>query len=295
MNPSLALRHGIHYRYDRAILLGPHVIRLHPTAHSRLPIRNYTLTLTPAPQTLYWQEDPFGNSVARALFGEKVHELAVVMETKVDWVSINPFDFLLDRSVECWPFSYDLPLLKALAPYLEVSAQGVHFQAFVAALPSRITPTVAFLAHLTQQVAHHVTYTSRLEAGIQNCETTLREKTGSCRDNAWLLIQIARQLGLAARFVSGYLIELADTISVKTPDSLALHAWVDVFLPGAGWVGLDPTSGLFAGPGYLPLACVPDPIFATPVEGTCEPCPIDWSYTQTVERLPCGTPIDHSG
>ncbi len=296
MNSSLALRHRIHYHYDRAILLGPHLIRLCPTAHSRLPTRDYELTITPTPQTIHWQEDSFGNSVARVVFSEKARDLTVVMKAVIDWVDINPLDFLLDRSVEHWPFSYDSHLLKSLTPYLEVSANGARFETFMSDLPCKSSPTVAFLAHLNHYIAHLITYTTRLETGIQTCDATLAQRTGACRDSAWLLIQVARQLGLAARFVSGYLIERSQSVDPTTTgiaprsDSMALHAWVDIYLPGAGWIGLDPTSGLFAGPGYLPLVCVPDPIFATPIEGTCEPSSIEWDYTQTVERIPRHTP-----
>lgn len=290
MSPSLKLYHRTHYRYPCPTALGPHIIRLHPTAHSRMPTSDYRLTITPTPQHLYWQEDLFGNFVAQAIFQDRTEELAVVVEAQARWLTPNPFHFLLDPSAITSPFSYQPPLLSGLAPYLTVTENSADFLEFMARMPSYKVPTVAFLTQLTQEIADHISHAIRLEPGIQDCRTTLIQRTGSCRDIAALFIQVLRQLGIAARFVSGYLIELAATPDADSgeptgpSDSLALHAWVDVFLPGGGWIGLDPTSGLFAGAGYLPLACVSDPILAAPIEGTCENPAAEWGYTQTITR-----------
>lgn len=285
----LALLHEIHYHYGEPALLGPHLIRLRPTGHQHSAIQDYQLTLVPAPYTLHWQEDAFGNFVARAVFDRPTAHLSISAKTVMLWRDTNPLDFLLEPNAVTWPPSYDPRLLKPLRPYLEVSAHGSPFKAFMAQRLEAGPSTVDTLSRLAQDIATRIAYTVRLEPGIQSCDATLSCRTGSCRDTAWLLIQAVRSWGLPARFVSGYLVERelgAEAGSSGTAGAFALHAWADIFLPGAGWVGIDATSGLFAGAGHVPLACAPDPLWTAPVEGTCGTHAQHWHFSHTLTRLP---------
>src|SRR5690606_8623620 len=142
-----------------------------------------------------------------------------------------------------------------------------------------------------QRIQQEIAYNLRLEVGTQTCGETLTKKSGSCRDSSFLLLQLLRTLGLAASFVSGYSIPLVDDETpLEGPVGTAvavtdLHAWAEVFLPGAGWVGLDPTSGMFAGEGHMPLACTPEPSTAAPVQGSVEPCGTVFSFENVVRRI----------
>ncbi len=283
----LALTHNIHYDYSSPVFLGPHIFRLSPSSTARVWLQDYALQISPPPQTLHWQADLFGNRVARAIFDGRASSLDITMKATFCWQEINPLDFLLEDTAIEWPPLYTADLASYLAPYLQVSEGGPLFQGFVEKLREGPASTVAFLAYVAQEVATAVRYTHRLEPGIQNVETTLDERTGSCRDNAWLLVQVVRRLGFAARFVSGYLIEFAAKPGDEGvgADTAALHAWADIVLPGAGWVAVDPTSGLFAGADHIPLAATPDPALAAPLLGSCERQAAHWHYTHTIERL----------
>jgi transglutaminase-like putative cysteine protease len=275
----VALEHRTTYRFDRAIGLSPHVVRLRPAPHCRTPILAYSLTVEPADHFVNWQQDPFGNFEARLVFPERTTELSIVVDLVADLTVINPFDFFLEPAAETVPFSYDPELERDLGPYLECDPVGPLLASWLAEVeqPVEGTPTVDFLVALNQRLQEDVAYTVRMEPGVQEPEVTLGRAIGSCRDSGWLLVQILRNLGLAARFVSGYLVQLtADEVPLDGPagpsaDFTDLHAWCEVFLPGAGWVGLDPTSGLFAGEGHIPLAATPRPASAAPVTGATEP------------------------
>ena len=277
MSIHVALRHTTVYRFDRRVTLSPHVVRLRPAPHSRTPILAYTLKITPEKHFINWQQDPFGNYLARLVFPEATREFSVDVEVIADLTVINPFDYFIEESAEHWPFDYDAALKRELAPYLETEPAGARLAAWLAAVPRERVHSNDFLVALNQRLQRDIAYTVRMEPGIQSCEETLEKALGSCRDSAWLLVQILRHLGLAARFVSGYLVQLtADEKSLDGPsgpeaDFTDLHAWAEVYLPGAGWIGLDPTSGLFAGEGHIPLACTPQPSSAAPIDGLTDP------------------------
>ena len=291
MGIQIALNHRTQYRYDKAVSLGPQVIQLRPAPHCRTPILKYSLDVTPSEHSLHWQLDAHYNYLARLLFPHKTDEFVVEVKLVADLSSFNPFDFFLEPGVEDYPFNYSLELTKDLEPYRSVDQPGPRLQAFLETFSGEKCGTIAFLTDLNRTVRDEIDYGTRMEPGVQTCEETLEKRMGSCRDSAWLLVQILRHLGLAARFVSGYLIQLApDERPLEGPggpqaDSADLHAWAEAFLPGAGWIGLDPTSGLFAGEGHIPLVCTPNASKAAPIGGTVEPANVDFSYSMSVRRL----------
>ncbi len=291
MSIRVACHHHTEYLFDRPVGLSPHILRLRPAPHSRTPIRAYAMRIAPGKHFLNWQQDPFGNYLARVVFPEKTRQLKIEIEIVADMTVINPFDFFIEESAEQVPFVYPAQLRKELAPYFELAEDGPLLEAWLAGVERAATPTVDFLVALNQRVRETVNYTVRLEPGVQTCDETLDKALGSCRDSAWLLVQILRRLGLAARFVSGYLIQLtADEKSLDGPsgpeaDFTDLHAWAEVYIPGAGWIGLDPTSGLFAGEGHIPLACTPHPASAAPVTGATDPCEVTFRFANQVSRV----------
>lgn len=292
MSIKVAIRHQTFYTYDRPVNLSPHTFRLRPAAHCRTPILAYSLKIKPEDHFINWQQDPFGNRLARVVFPNKTTRLHFEVEVIADMVVINPFDFFVEKYAETFPFTYDQQLKKELLPYFEYAEDGPLLSQWVKSIDvSQKKEIIPFLVGLNQALWKNTRYTVRLEPGIQTCEQTLSLKSGSCRDSAWLLVQILRHLGLAARFASGYLIQLkADVKALDGPsgtevDFTDLHAWAEVFIPGAGWVGLDPTSGLFAGEGHIPLCCTPDPVSAAPVTGMTDVCEVTFNFKNEVYRM----------
>jgi uncharacterized protein (DUF2126 family)/transglutaminase-like putative cysteine protease len=288
---KVALHHRTQYNYGEAVTLGPQIVRLRPAPHCRTPILSYSLKIAPANHTLHWQQDVHGNYLARLVFAEKTKEFVVDVELTAELSPVNPFDFLLEPGAEEHPFKYPQELARDLEPYRSKELAGPRLLAFLDSLPQEKRATTGFLVDLNRRVRDQVAYCVRLEHGVQTPEQTLERAAGSCRDSAWLLVQILRHIGMAARFVSGYLIQLAedeppaDEPNARRSDSCDLHAWAEAFLPGAGWIGLDPTSGLLTGEGNIPLACTPGYRMAAPLTGTAEAAGTGFDFSMSVRRL----------
>jgi uncharacterized protein (DUF2126 family) len=291
MTIHVAVNHVTHYRYDRPVALSPQVVRLRPAPHARTPIHAYSLKVAPQKHFVNWQQDPQANWLARLVFPEKTRELRIEVDLVAEMSVINPFDFFLEPYAEKFPFQYDTTQLNELSSYLRKIPLTPLFKAYLDEIPREPTRTVDFLMALNGQLAKDIRYLIRMEAGVQSPEETLAQASGSCRDSGWLLVQLLRHLGMAARFVSGYLIQLkADVPSLDGPsgtqfDFTDLHAWCEVYLPGAGWVGMDATSGLMAGEGHIPLACTPEPSGAAPVTGLTEECEVEFMHEMRIERV----------
>src|SRR4051812_26176518 len=295
MTIKVALHHKTRYEYDRPVGLSPHEVRLRPASHTRTPIESYSLKVKPAKHFLNWQQDPYGNWVARAVFPEKTRELEITVDLVADMTVINPFDFFVDASAATFPFAYSSANYRELSPYLELVPEAPLLMSFVNRARERFLgkgmSTIDLLIAVNQMVRGDVNYLVRMEPGIQTPDQTLERREGSCRDSAWLLVQVLRYLGIAARFASGYLIQLAaDQKSLDGPsgpekDFTDLHAWCEAYIPGAGWIGLDATSGLLAGEGHIPLACTALPGSAAPVTGMTEVAKSKLTFEMTVTRI----------
>ena len=268
-----SIYHLTHYRYDRPVSLSPQIVRLRPAPHSRTRVISHSLKVSPGGHFVNHQQDPYGNWMARFVFPEPVREFKIEVDLVADMTVYNPFDFFVEDSAETWPFDYPEDLRDDLVIYRTPEPAGPGLQAFMDGIDRSIERTVDFLVSLNAKVANHVEYTIRMEPGVQTPEETLSIGSGSCRDSSWLLVQCLRHLGFAARFVSGYLIQLKpDVKALDGPsgtevDFTDLHAWVEVYIPGAGWIGLDPTSGLLTGESHIPLAGTPHFRNAAPIAG----------------------------
>ena len=291
MTIHAALSHITHYQYDRWVQLGPQVVRLRPAPHCRSRVLSYSLRVEPEAHFINWQQDPFANHLARLVFPAKTQSFKVTVDLVVEMAVYNPFDFFLEPSAEHFPFTYEPALALSLAPYLNTLPGTPKLKAYFEKLDRTRARSMDFLVRTNQQVHQDIRYLIRMEPGVQTPEQTLQLGSGSCRDSAWLLVQLLRRCGLAARFVSGYLIQLApDVKALDGPsgtevDFTDLHAWCEVFLPGAGWIGLDPTSGLLAGEGHIPLACTPEPSDAAPIEGLMDEAEVRFEHHMQVTRM----------
>ena len=287
----VALTHRTEYRYDRLVGLSPQTVRLRPAPHCRTAIRSYSLRVSPEPHFLNWLQDPHGNYLARIVFPEQTRGLAIDVDLVAEIAVINPFDFFLEPEAERYPFAYEPGLARDLAPFMAPAPAGPRLAAFVASVRQPRARTLDYLVDLNRRLSAEIRYLIRLEPGVQTPEATLDLRSGSCRDTGWLLVEVLRHLGFAARFVSGYLIQLAPDVkaldgpSGTSVDFTDLHAWAEVYVPGAGWIGLDPTSGLLAGEGHIPLVCTPQPESAAPISGAVDDCEVAFSHHMAVQRV----------
>ncbi len=296
MSIHAAITHRTSYKYDRPVTMGPQTIRLRPAPHARTPILSYSLKISPQPHFLNWQQDPQGNYLARVVFPERVTSFEVLVDVVADMATINPFDFFLEPSAETYPFEYDEVLAEELAPFRVLRKPGKKLTCLInavnTALGGKELRMVDMLVMVNRLIAERIAYVVRMEPGVWSPEKTLTEGKGSCRDSAWLLVNLMRHLGFAARFVSGYLIQLVadqkpvgDGPAGPTEDFTDLHAWAEVYLPGAGWIGLDATSGLMAGEGHIPLAATPSPMSAAAISGLVGECKAEFDFDMKVTRV----------
>ncbi|MDX8530355.1 transglutaminase family protein [Mesorhizobium sp. VK25A] len=286
-----AVHHLTHYKYDRPVALGPQVIRLQPAPHSRTKVLSHSLKVEPANHFVNLQQDPYGNFLARFVFPEPVSELKIEVDLVADMTVYNPFDFFVEESAENFPFDYPEEIREDLAIYRKPEPAGPLLSNFLESVDRSPANTVNFLVGLNARLQREIAYIVRMETGVYSPEETLAAGKGSCRDSSWLLVQILRNLGIAARFVSGYLIQLKpDLVSLDGPPGTAvdftdLHAWCEVYIPGAGWIGFDPTSGLLTGESHVPLAATPHFRNAAPISGMASFANVDFGFDMRVDRI----------
>lgn len=291
MSIKAAIYHLTHYKYDRPVVLQPQIIRLQPAPQSKTKVLSHSLRVSPSNHFVNVQQDPYGNYLSRHVFPEPVTELKIEVDLIADMTIYNPFDFFVEERAETWPFEYPEELRDDLSIYMKPQPAGPLLIEFLRGVDRGPMNTVNFITGLNARVQREIGYIVRLETGVMEPDETLTRAQGSCRDSSWLLVQALRHLGFAARFVSGYLIQLKpDLVSLDGPagtdhDFTDLHAWCEVYLPGAGWVGLDPTSGLLAGESHVPLAAAPHYRNAAPISGFTSFANVEFAFDMKVSRV----------
>ncbi|TAK90093.1 MAG: transglutaminase family protein [Burkholderiaceae bacterium] len=290
---QIALTHRTRYQFDRSVRIGPHAVRLYPAPHCRTPILSYALNVEPHADTILWHTDSDGNTVVNMTFATAATALQIDVKLVADLSPLNPFEFQIGPQAHTWPFQYGPDAAHDMVAFLAHDPESAALHEFLAPFRQQRNqapiPTIDLLVRLNQHVFTHTHYNTRMLPGVQSPEETLALKSGSCRDSAWLLVHCLRQLGIAARFASGYLIEIkwgqTPFNSAVNSGHADLHAWAEAWIPGAGWIGLDATSGLLAGEGHIPLACGAIPCKAAPIAGSTEPCQVDFSFAMDVTQI----------
>jgi len=290
---TVSITHLTHYKYDRPVSLSPQTIRLRPSPHNKVPIKSYSLNIEPKDHFMNWYQDIFGNHVANISFNQRVTEFKIEVDLKAEIVTSNPFDFFIDKKYEQWPFEYDLTNKIELGSYLNIIENGPLLNKWIMEKTAGIKTkkTLDLLVYINQELNKSLGYIIRLDPGVHTPEELFKEGKGSCRDFAWTLCQIYRHLGFASRFVSGYSIQLKPDIKAidgpigVTEDIVDLHAWCEVYIPGAGWIGFDGTSGLMAGEGHIPLSASPLPFQSAPVEGLIDKCECVLDHRMILKRI----------
>ncbi|HTW53947.1 MAG TPA: transglutaminase family protein [Stellaceae bacterium] len=269
--PIFSVRHVTTYRYKAPVLLGEHRMMLRPREGFDQKLLDAALSIEPAPRDIRWTHDVFGNCVMLAAFEGRASELRFESNVRVEHLSSNLPDLLIDPRATTYPFSYDDGEEPDLLPYRarRYTDPDNEVRRWVRRFlrRGRRNETGALLMTLTAAIKDSFAYERRSEAGTYEPALTLRIGRGSCRDLALLMIEAARELGLAARFASGYLY----VPSRDAPSAIAggsTHAWCQVYLPGAGWVEFDPTNGIVGGRDLIRVAVARDPRQAVPLSGS---------------------------
>lgn len=271
----LFIDHKTRYHYDGPVSFGDHALYLRPRESLGLRVPRFAIQ-TSLESKIRWVRDCFNNMVAVANFGlNESTDLDFHCQFEVELDEENPFDFILDPRATAFPFSYDERERSALSPYLGVgvdpgASRALDWFYHAVEHPNGSPDCVGFLLEINSAVCRDIAYERRDDEGIQKPDETLEIKRGSCRDMAELFIAVCRQLGLAARFVSGYLYVPPAEDGSEAIDNRAagsMHAWAEIYLPGAGWKGFDPTNGVLANHFYLPTAVANRPDWVNPIQG----------------------------
>jgi len=263
---KIRIRHRTTYNYGTPVTFGQHKIMIRPREGHDLHIESSILEISPA-HTIHWMRDVEGNSIARVDFAETATQLMIYSELILEHYDSNPLDFILDETAVHYPFVYEPDSLPELAPFMHIiyPKDAVRLKDWLNQFwkPGDHTETLALLQNVNRHINHTFQYQRRDEPGVQTPGETLQKNSGSCRDFATLFLEACRCWGLAARFVSGYM-----QCEATEAGGASTHAWIEVYLPGAGWKGFDPTSGILTGSQHVTVAVARNPENATPIAGS---------------------------
>jgi len=276
--PILNVRHVTTYRYRQPVQLGEHRVMFRPRDSYDQRLLDAELVITPEPASLCWMHDVFGNCVAVARFARRARELRFESNIRLDHSPVLALDFPIAEHARTFPFSYDADDMPDLLRSIERRYPDRDHEVaqwsrrFLGSGPT--LRTADLLAAMTHYIKHNFTYVARAERGIQEPTATLRLRSGSCRDFAMLMMEAVRSLGFAARFVSGYIYSPSRSREGHVGGG-STHAWVQVYLPGAGWMEFDPTNGIVGNQDLIRVAVTRDPRQAVPISGTWTGFPSD--------------------